>query len=266
MNEEGTPTFGSLFSGIGGIDLGLEWAGWKCKWQVENDPYCIRILERHWPNVRRYGDIRTVHAPPFVDLICGGFPCQPVSEAGKRKAQADERWLWPEFANIVREIRPRTILVENVPGLLTVNQGTAMGDILGDLAELGYDTRWESISAAAFGAPHLRRRVFIVAYSTSNGCDSNRIAQRSETDTYHEKRESTEIIARWEDIEPYSGKSSRWATKPRMGRVANGIPHRVDRIRTLGNAVVPQIAEYIGRQISPHYNMKAGIYTYRHKS
>ena len=101
-------TFGSLFAGIGGLDLGLERAGWRCRWQVELDPFCERVLAKHWPDVRRYGDIRSVGADLApVELICGGFPCQPVSHAGKRRAQADARWLWPEFARVVRAVRPR---------------------------------------------------------------------------------------------------------------------------------------------------------------
>src|SRR6266850_6229536 len=125
-------TFGSLFAGIGGFDLGLERAGWICRWQVELDPFCQRVLAKHWPDVRRYGDVRAFPEPDTerVDLICGGFPCQPVSVAGKRRAQADERWLWPEFARVVRALRPHLVLVENVPGLLQ----RGIGDVLGDLA------------------------------------------------------------------------------------------------------------------------------------
>jgi len=115
------PTFGSLFAGIGGIDLGLERAGWTCAWQVEIDPFCNRILAKHWPGVARYGDIRTIDwsGVKRVDLLAGGFPCQPVSVAGKQLAQADKRWLWPEFARAVRELRPKVVLIENVPGLLS---------------------------------------------------------------------------------------------------------------------------------------------------
>lgn len=155
------PTFGSLFAGIGGFDLGLERAGWTCRWQVERDRFCLRVLAKHWPDVARYGgDIATVDPGGLepVDLICGGFPCQPVSVAGKRLAQADERWLWPEFARFVRALRPRYVLVENVPGLLV----RGLGDVVGDLAACGYDSEWDCIPAAAVGAPHIRDRVWIV--------------------------------------------------------------------------------------------------------
>src|SRR5689334_3925575 len=144
------PTFGSLFAGIGGLDLGLERAGWTCRWQVEIDAFCQRVLAKHWPDVPRYGDVRSLDAGALerVDLICGGFPCQPVSAAGTRLAEADERWLWPEYARVVGSLRPGLVLVENVPGLLV----RGAGDVLGDLATLGYDAEWESIPAAALGA------------------------------------------------------------------------------------------------------------------
>lgn len=162
-------THGSLFCGIGGIDLGFERAGIETLWQVEHDDYCTRVLEKHWPRVQRFRDVRECGTPNSghsanlarVDIISGGFPCQPVSLAGKRRGQDDPRWLWPEFARIVRELRPRYVVVENVPGLLHLG----MGDVLGDLAACGYDAEWDCLPAAAFGAPHLRYRVFIVAYA-----------------------------------------------------------------------------------------------------
>lgn len=160
------PTFGSLFAGIGGIDLGLERAGWRGRWQVEWDPFCQRVLAKHWPDVQRYGDITTVDwsGVERVDLLAGGFPCQPVSGAGKRKAQSDERWLWPEFLRAIRALRPRLVLVENVTNLLAINDGSAFGEVVGDLAASGYDAEWDCIPAAALGAPHDRDRVWIVAY------------------------------------------------------------------------------------------------------
>jgi len=162
-------TFGSLFAGIGGLDLGLERAGMICKWQVEIDAYCLKVLEKHWPNVKRYGDVRECgrHNLEPVDLICGGFPCQDVSYAGKRKGlkEGTRTGLWYEFARIIREIRPQWVLAENVPGLLSVDSGRGMGTVLRDLAESGYDAEWDCIPAAVFGAPHFRYRVFIVAHT-----------------------------------------------------------------------------------------------------
>jgi DNA (cytosine-5)-methyltransferase 1 len=135
-------TFGSLFAGIGGFDLGLERAGLVCQWQVEIDPFCRKVLEKHWPQVKRYDDVRTVGAGTLeaVDLVCGGFPCQPHSLAGRRQGSADERDLWPEFARVIRELGPRWVLAENVPGLLSIDAGRVFGNILQDLAACGYDT------------------------------------------------------------------------------------------------------------------------------
>jgi DNA (cytosine-5)-methyltransferase 1 len=150
-----------MFAGIGGLDLGLERAGMRCRWQVEIDPYCCRVLEKHWPDVRRYEDVKEIRWEEVepVDLVAGGFPCQPVSVAGKQLREDDDRWLWPEFRRCLGVVRPAYVLVENVPGLLTGGMGT----VLGELAELGYDAEWETLPAAAFGAPHLRFRVFLVA-------------------------------------------------------------------------------------------------------
>lgn len=157
------PTLGSLFSGVGGLDCGFERAGFEVKWQVENEPYCVKVLAKHWPDVKRYGDIREVTGEEleWVDCICGGFPCQDISNAGKRAGITGARsGLWSEFARIVRVVRPRFVVVENVAALL----GRGMGVVLGDLAACGYDAEWGCVSAASVGAPHLRNRVFIIAY------------------------------------------------------------------------------------------------------
>ncbi|KKM37617.1 hypothetical protein LCGC14_1564720, partial [marine sediment metagenome] len=151
--------FAELFAGIGGFGLGLERAGHECILQVENDPYCQRVLEKHWPDVRRIADVKEVTADDCkeADAIVGGFPCQPVSLAGRRQAQADPRWLWPWFAGLVDDVRPPYVVVENVPGLLSAG----MGEVLGDLSALGYDAEWYRIAAETVGAPHLRWRIFI---------------------------------------------------------------------------------------------------------
>src|SRR5690606_14094616 len=157
-------TIGSLFSGIGGLELGLERAGMRTVWQVEMDDYATKILERHWPDAIRFRDVREVgaHNLPPVDLICGGFPCQDISYAGKGAGIKGERsGLWTEFARIVRELRPTYVLVENVAALLA----RGLDVVLGDLAACGYDAEWDCIPAAAVGAYHLRDRIFIVAYT-----------------------------------------------------------------------------------------------------
>jgi DNA-cytosine methyltransferase len=155
-------TFGELFAGIGGFSLGLERAGMECKWQVEIEPYATAVLKKHWPEVPKHDDVKTF--PPegdySVDLICGGFPCQDISVAGKGAGLAGARsGLWNEFARIIGELRPRYVIVENVAALLT----RGMGTVLGDLSTLGYDAEWHVIPASAVGAPHRRDRVWIVA-------------------------------------------------------------------------------------------------------
>jgi DNA (cytosine-5)-methyltransferase 1 len=228
-------TAGSLFSGIGGFDLGLERAGIDIRWQVERDPWCQKILAKHWPDVPRYTHVEDVgsNLEP-VDLICGGFPCQPVSLAGQQKGTDDDRWLWPEFQRLVGVLRPRYVLVENVPGLFTANEGHAFGEIIGDLADLGYDAEWTVLSAADVGAPHLRRRVWIVAVS----------------DRQHAGRKDNGTpTPLWSTQERTHG-DGHWTTEPAVGRVADGIPRRVDRLRGLGNAIVPQCAEWIGRHLT----------------
>ena len=156
------PTFGSLFAGIGGIDLGLERAGFECRWQVEIDPFCRQVLAKHWPSVHRHDDVRTAGAACLekVDVICGGFPCQDISHAGKREGIGGARsGLWKEYARIVGEIQPKAILIENVAAL----RGRGLNVVLTDLAALGYSAEWDCIPAAAVGAPHRRDRIFIIA-------------------------------------------------------------------------------------------------------
>ena len=246
-------TFGSLFAGIGGIDLGLERAGMRCAWQVEIDDYCRRVLAKHWPNVRRYDDVRTF--PPTApeewrcDLIAGGFPCQDISEAnpGGLALAGNRSGLWKEFARIVRVVGPRFVVVENVPALLW----RGMGDVLRDLASMGFDAEWCVLSACAFGAPHARERVFIVAYpqrafwgpSGAKECGLDYRSVRLCGGWRTEKKDAGRFGIRLETDR------GEWESEPLLGRVVNGLPHRLDRNTGLGNAVVPQIAEWLGRRI-----------------
>lgn len=222
--------FGSLFSGIGGMDLGLERAGMVCKWQVEIDEHATKVLTKHWPNVPRFRDVRDVGKRnlEWVDLIAGGFPCQDVSHAGKRIGIEGARsGLWSEFHRIISELRPRYALVENVTGLLD----RGIERVVGDLAGIGYDAEWDVIPACAFGAPHPRERVFIVAYPTSV---SGRWQRRWLTCT----------------TEGYPQRNVCWQeTEPPVRRMADGVPNRLDRRRGLGNAVSPQVAQWIGERI-----------------
>ena len=163
---------GSLCSGVGGLELGLERAGvGKVVWQVEIDERCRKVLARHWPDAKRYSDLRSVGAANLekVDVICGGIPCQPASQAGKRKGTADDRWLWPDALRIVDELKPKYVIFENVPGLLTLEGGEAFRRILRALAESGYDCEWSYLRASDVGAPHRRERVFIIAWRRDLG-------------------------------------------------------------------------------------------------
>ncbi len=266
----------SLFSGIGGIDLGLDRAGLQCVAQVEIDEYCRKVLAKHWPEVPRYDDIKTVgqHNLPECDLICGGFPCQDISNAGKRAGIDGERsGLWQEFYRIICELRPRYVLVENVSALLI----RGVDRVLGDLAASGYDAEWDCIPAAAVGAPHIRDRLFILAYTnntrleglwperthqggatasghgrqSSVGCGEADVA---DADSHNEPRRGGVVqVGRQrcalQDAPDSNAGRTQWAVEPGICRVVNGIPSRVDRLKGLGNAVVPQVAQYVGECI-----------------
>ena len=225
-------TIGSLFSGIGGLELGLERAGLgPVIWQAESDDYCRRVLAKHWPGMKCFEDVREVdeHAER-PDIICGGFPCQDISRAGRRAGiDGEQSSLWGEFARIIRLLRPPVIVVENVPTLLV----RGMERVLGDLAASGYDAQWDCIPAEAVGASHIRDRLFIIATHASG--------------RRHGPPKS-EVRAGWHS--PVDG--GGWPTEPDVARVVHGISagvDRVDRVRALGNAVVPRVAEHIGRCI-----------------
>ena len=229
-----TITFGSLFAGIGGFDLGFERAGMKCMWQVEIDDYATKVLKKNFPTVHRERDIRQCgkHNLASVNVICGGFPCQDISYAGAGAGLAGERsGLFFEAIRVVRELRPRAVVLENVAALLT----RGLDAVLGTLAAIGYDAEWHCIPAAAVGAPHIRDRLFVLAYS---GCERSR---GPEAVDWHETIGN-------ERIKNTAG-GGWWQAEPAVGRVANGIPSRVDRLRGLGNAVVPQVAEFAGRMV-----------------
>jgi DNA (cytosine-5)-methyltransferase 1 len=392
------PTFGSLFSGIGGLDLGLERAGWECRWQVEIDEWRRSRLAVRWPGVRRWDDVRTFLADTSreptqcvagkaggqgrqqsdtlasktvrqgdrtagpegiepccgdvrtfladadkrckpageavqpggertrlcredwrVDLIAGGFPCPPVSVAGRRLGVSDDRWLWPEFRRVVATLRPRAVLIENVPGLLSIDFGRIFGAILADLDSLGYVGWWHCVGAAHVGAPHIRDRVWVVAYAANVvGVDVSRVrqnagAEKSQIRPHHleqfggcgnsssdadggrcqgqrlpehgaeqrpsgrqpdglrtggrgdgadasdatgerlEKRDGTRSLQ--EDADPATPAPEWWDTEPPLGRLVDGDADRLARrhnslaLAALGDAVVPQVAEFLGRRL-----------------
>lgn len=317
--------FISLFAGIGGFDLGLERAGMKCVGQVEIDEYCQKVLAKHWPDVPRHDDVKTFTQEVWEDweaaqVLCGGYPCQPFSYAGKREGGADPRHLWPEFARVIRDLRPRVVLLENVPG----HTSLGFGQVLGDLAEMGFDAEWAVFPASAFGAWHERKRLFVIAYANgsklrveprrSRGedgedssqsrhdgseehvadsnevgrernqevCEGELVPQRSSREVpdtegqrcgeegEFRREQSEEWLAGGSQTKLSANASSKrlqglrgsqrvfrqqpapssacgWEVEPDVGRVAHGVPNRVHRIRALGNAIVPQCAEYVGR-------------------
>jgi DNA (cytosine-5)-methyltransferase 1 len=271
-----------LFSGIGGFSLGLERAGMRTVAFCEIESYPRAVLAERWPGVPIYGDVRELTAAKLAadgiaaELICGGFPCQDISVAGKGVGITGERsGLWRNYARLISEIRPRYVIVENVSALL----GRGLGDVLGDLAALGFDAEWHCIPAAALGAPHRRDRIWIVAYPKpaerrplgSEQCDverqsgvpaewqesASRSGVRGAEMAYPDEprlalREllyrvpgETELGDQGQD----AAVEGWWGAEPDVGRVAHGVPARVDRLTGLGNAVVPQIPEIIGRAI-----------------
>lgn len=223
------------------MDLGLEWAGMETVGQVEIDQTCRSVLARHWPTVPRHDDVATaVQWWEGLDLgkpevVSGGFPCQPFSQAGHKKGAADSRYLWPEFADVLRQLRPRYAIVENVPHIL---KSPVFGQVLGDLAALGFDAEWGVLSACAVGAPHTRNRLFIVAYA--NGSDGS----EGLADRY--ARESA--IWRSHNAKGWRDKSGVWIPAAREpGRMVAGLAERM--VKAGGNAVVPYVAEFIGRYV-----------------
>lgn len=313
----------SLFAGIGGLELGLERAGMTTVGQVEINEYCRRVLAKHWPDVPRHDDVRTAmdwwtgERRPRVDVICGGFPCQDISVAGRRAGIIDgsRSSLWTYMAHAVRILRPSYVLVENVPRVLNRGRdGVIPAEVVAaDLATIGYDLRWDCIPASALGAPHRRDRWFGIAHTDSDALRVESVGQRrgcgegitdldggeqlvadadsSGLERDRLRRPTTECGrgegsvpdaasqrrrqgrqgrpvgrgAYWARVWPQALAHSErraehsWAAEPHVGRVVNGIPTRVDRatednrIRALGNAVVPQVAEHIGRLILAHH-------------
>lgn len=273
-------TFGSLFSGIGGLDLGFEWAGMSCKWQVEIVPFRQKILEKNFPGISRHTDVREVgkHNLEPVDVICGGFPCQPHSLAGKRKGKADDRNLWPEYRRIVAELNPAWVVGENVPGIVT----TILDQVLSDLEGLSYAVAPLIIPACAFNAPHRRDRVFIVAHANrqqANEQCGRQIEfggqQGQSLETWEEAFRQTQNETGHDNpsrfyqvlshpngqrcsrptTQPQQARRQRlegrnwWKTEPGVGRVVDGLPNRMDRLAALGDAVTPQQGHFIANLI-----------------
>ena len=303
-------THGSLFAGIGGFDYAAKLAGIETVWQVEIDGYCLKVLEKNFPDVKRYENIKKIKGEELerVDIISGGIPCQPVSHAGKRKGKEDDRWLWDEMLRIISKVKPSWCIAENVYGLITQEKGMVFEQVLSDLENEGYEVQPFIIPACAVNAPHKRKRVWIVAYNNSimrnwERCKSKskesekykvvatnkNVANSDRTRELQQKRIKQDIGG-WssnkdKDVADTNGKHKQeYSERDKLGykrekgafgrsiyetdwdkdwvevatelcRVDARISNRVDRIRCLGNAIVPQIAYEIFKIIKYVNNM-----------
>ena len=238
-----------LFSGIGGFSLAADWMGWETAAFCEQDEFCKKVLRKHWPAIPIFDDIKTLNGDEFngaIDLICGGFPCQPWSNAGKQRGEADDRHLWPEMLRVVQQVRPRWVVGENVAGI--VNMG--LDQVLSDLGAEGYSVQSFNIPALAVGAWHIRERVWIIAHTNGNGpsalreCETNALSQTQKC--------AFERIFRpgiW-----------TWLHSSGIRRSIDGIPvwldtgasflNRSHRVKALGNSVIPQIVYLIFLEIA----------------
>jgi len=236
-----------LFSGIGGFSLGLErTGGFETAAFCEIEPYPQKVLAKHWPGVPIYDDVRQLTADRLagdgiaVDVITGGFPCQDISVAGKQAGigEGTRSGLWSEVARLISELRPRYAIMENVTALISGDRGRWFGRVLGDLAEIGYDAEWHCIPASYAGANHRRDRVWIIAYSNSNSLRLQGLWQTPPQSRARQQFAGLVQVALQNAIPTRNG-----------GGVYDGLPYRSHRLKCLGNAVVPQIPELIGRAI-----------------
>lgn len=273
-------THGSLFSGIGGFDLSAEWMGWENVFHCEINEFCQKILKCHFPNAKSYEDITKTDFTEWegrVDVVSGGFPCQPFSVAGKRKGDADDRHLWPEMLRAIREISPRYIVGENVYGLVNWNGGLVFHEVQTDLENEGYEIQPVILPACAKNAPHRRERIWFIAYNDSfrqqrnkeftKGIEHNggreafseldtHVSFGNVTDTECERQQRSrrperqmrsETYGNWETS--WTNPNGGWPTQSPICGGNDGFPYRVDRLKALGNAIVPQIAYEIFKAI-----------------
>lgn len=261
---------GSLFSGIGGFDLAAQWMGWTNVFQVEKDDWCRKVLAKNFPKTERFADIKDFTGYEYtnrIDVISGGFPCQPFSVAGQRKGKEDDRYLWEEMLRVIATIKPTYVVGENVTGII----GLALDTVLSDLEAQNYTTETFIIPACSKNAWHRRDRVWIVAYSNSigrqdeqkengksvcNGERNNPIEKQGREQQQCRTGKSSSVFSNTHNtgckeqrLSITDGKkffapkcSSWWETEPGVGRVVDGLPGRVDRLKGLGNAIVPQVA------------------------
>jgi len=287
-------THGSLFSGIGGFDLAARWCGWTNVFNCEIDPFCRQVLDKNFPEAIKYSDVRTtdftIHRGT-IDVLSGGFPCQPFSIAGKRKGTDDPRHLWPEYLRAIKEIQPGFVVGENVYGIVNWNKGLVFEQICADLEGEGYEVQPLILPACAKNANHRRDRVWFVAHANigtekSPGTSSESISYRSEdfneqesgrkqaefgdrcnnvlldtSDTEQIRREKLELQGGQAEREMRRSLISAWDSHWRMWPIEptlcgdnDGLPDRVDRVAALGNAIVPQIAYEIFKVINTLHN------------
>lgn len=271
----------SLFSGIGGFDLAADWAGWQNAFHCEYNKFGQKILKHYWPNAESYGDITktnfTVHRGT-IDVLTGGFPCQPYSIAGKRKGKGDERHLWPEMLRAIREVSPAYVVGENVHGIVNWAGGLVFNEVQTDLENEGYEVQPVILPACAVNAPHRRDRVWFVAYnnmfrnnSTKRsekykmvreqppGSEQTRNGRRGKNCGFvNEQFVANPNASRFKECWPKWFTSREFVqnygftSEPVICRGNDGFPYRVDRLKALGNAIVPQVAYQIFKAINMH--------------
>jgi DNA (cytosine-5)-methyltransferase 1 len=272
----------SLFSGIGGFDLAAEWMGWKNVFNCEWEEFPQRVLKHHFPNAKQYGDIKELDATAYagrIDILTGGFPCQPYSLAGKRKGKDDERHLWPEMLRVIRECAPRYVVGENVRGLVGWNGGMVFEEVCADLEACGYSVQPFILPAAGVGAPHRRDRIWFVAYNNNRNGTKERLSTGGQVDVHCTKREGnapdtcgerpSESMADGKleggQRPTQRGERTTWDTFPTVPPVCgrnDGLPKELDgltfskwrreSIKAYGNAIVPQVALQIFKAIEQY--------------
>lgn len=277
---------GALLNGIGGFQLAASWLEWQNVFHCEIDKFCNKVVKQHFPNSICYEDIKTTDFTIWrgkIDILTGGFPCQPFSVAGKRGGADDDRYLWPEMLRAIKEIQPAWIVPENVPGIITIESGLVFERVCAEMEAEGYEVQPLIIPACATGAPHKRDRVWFIAHRVSNGRNGYTIVKKNNNRQFQERMEKgyefdalsnngftsnpdsdqrcegrmhqtgSETTKRYVSPRNASGyEGIAWDNFPTQSPVCgrnDGIPDRVDRIKALGNAIVPQVAYEIFKAI-----------------
>lgn len=244
---------GSLFSGIGGFDLAAEWCGWENIFQVEIDKFCQKVLEKNFPKVQRYGDIKEFTGTKYrgtIDVLSGGFPCQPVSSAGLRKGKNDDRWYWPEMHRVASEILPPFIVAENVDGLIDQSEGLVFEEVQKSLEDIGYEVQAYVLPASGVQGSHRRYRVWIIANHTE------KFVQKYEVVKTPRAASKFGVTSRGQTCNIWA--PSRETNFSELAGELHGVSNRMDRIAALGNSIVPQIAYEIFKAIEQTFNLSSG--------